>query len=456
MSRTSHLLDQIEIPSPCDADWDAMIGNDQVRFCGHCSKSVNNLSEMTRKRALELVSRSKGRLCIRYYKRPDGSVQTRDTQSQLYRIKRRASKIAAGAFSAALGLSASAAAQASSPAPESVSSSYAFVASRDGAAALHLSLASATLAGTITDSNGAAVPGANLVLTNTRTNQEQTGGTNGDGEYRFESLEAGTYTLKIRGFGFQENTVFGIVLQENTEMRVDATLQTSDEKVVSVMVGGMMMLPPEEPLVKAAYEENLQAVKDLLASGVDVNKRDKHTNSNALDEAVEHGNREIVEALLNGGANVNARNNRRQTALMRIDDDGTARLVEDLVRAGAKVNLKDEDGDTPLILAASYSTAEVVQALVRAGARVDVVNKDGSSAFMKAAECGRLEAVKMLFDLGADINKQDKEGATALSQAQDNEHEDVVKFLKAHNAIENYRPEKEKQKAGEERKEDQQ
>ena len=60
----------------------------------------------------------------------------------------------------------------------------------------------------------------------------------------------------------------------------------------------------------------------------------------------------------------------------------------------------------------------------------------------------------MLFAFGADINKQEKEGETALSQAQDMEREDVVKFLKAHNAIENYRPEKEKQK--EEQTEDKQ
>ncbi|MGB9178194.1 MAG: ankyrin repeat domain-containing protein [Pyrinomonadaceae bacterium] len=446
MSRTSNLLDQINIPSPCTADWDSMIGNDQVRFCEHCSKSVNNLSTMMRKQALELVSRSKGQLCVRYYKRPDGTVQTGNSQSQLYQLKRRASKIAAGAFSAALGLCSSAVAQAASHAPQSISSSFELVAGKDGASPLPLSRASATLVGTITDSNGAAVPGARLVLINTRTDQAQTSGTNGDGEYRFESLEAGSYTLKINGFGFLPNTVFGIVLQENSEQRIDTRVQKSDVQLETVVNGGAMIAMPDEPLVKATFEGDLQAVKDLLATGIDVNRRDKETNTTALDEAIGRGNREITQALLDAGADVNSRNNRRQTALMRVDDDGTAQLVEDLVRAGAKVNAKDEDGDTALILAASYSNAEVVQALVRAGARIDAGNSEGRSAIMKAAEYGNLEIVKMLFDLGADINKQDREGETALTQAQDNEREEVVKFLKDHNAIEYYRPEKEKKK----------
>src|SRR5215210_513120 len=109
------ILDRITIPSPCSADWDEMTGNERVRFCLHCSKHVNNLSEMTRKKALELVARSKGQLCVRYYRPPSGPVQTVGPQRQLYQIKRRASRLAAGAFTAALTLCSSVAAQTREP-----------------------------------------------------------------------------------------------------------------------------------------------------------------------------------------------------------------------------------------------------------------------------------------------------------------------------------------------------
>jgi hypothetical protein len=118
--KKSSLLDRINIPVPCNADWDSMIGNNEVRFCEHCSKHVNNLSEMTRKQALELVSRSKGQLCVRYYRRPDDTIHTRAAPTQLHQIKRRASRIAAGAFTAALSLCSTVAAQ--TPANQSATS----------------------------------------------------------------------------------------------------------------------------------------------------------------------------------------------------------------------------------------------------------------------------------------------------------------------------------------------
>src|SRR5258708_17267335 len=86
-----------------------MIGNDQVRFCEHCSLHVTDLSAMTRQAAMRLVARSQGRLCVRFIQRPNGRILTRTVPERLYRISRRASRIAAGAFTATLSLSSAAA-----------------------------------------------------------------------------------------------------------------------------------------------------------------------------------------------------------------------------------------------------------------------------------------------------------------------------------------------------------
>src|SRR5947199_2755457 len=109
MSNQLRSLDQITIPTPCDADWDSMAGNDQVRFCEHCNLQVNNLSSMTRLDAMRLVARAKGRLCVRYIQRLDGGVPTRGVPEKLHRISRRVSRIAAGAFTATLSLTSAAA-----------------------------------------------------------------------------------------------------------------------------------------------------------------------------------------------------------------------------------------------------------------------------------------------------------------------------------------------------------
>jgi hypothetical protein len=70
------VLEQIEIPEPCPADWDAMFGKGPVRFCQHCRKNVYNLSEMPRDDAERLVCESAGDLCVRFYRLHSGEVLT--------------------------------------------------------------------------------------------------------------------------------------------------------------------------------------------------------------------------------------------------------------------------------------------------------------------------------------------------------------------------------------------
>ena len=64
-SRSEDLLDQVGIASPCTASWEAMAGDDRVRFCRQCSLNVYNLSGMTK---LEAEDSVKGQLVkLRYF-----------------------------------------------------------------------------------------------------------------------------------------------------------------------------------------------------------------------------------------------------------------------------------------------------------------------------------------------------------------------------------------------------
>lgn len=68
----------LRVASPCRAAWDAMDGNDQVRFCRECSRNVYNLSEMSRDEAQRVINQREGRICVRFYQRRDGTVLTSD------------------------------------------------------------------------------------------------------------------------------------------------------------------------------------------------------------------------------------------------------------------------------------------------------------------------------------------------------------------------------------------
>ncbi|MBA3765553.1 MAG: ankyrin repeat domain-containing protein [Acidobacteria bacterium] len=427
---TTTLLDRINISSPCSADWDSMIGNREVRFCLHCSKHVNNLSEMTRKQALELVARSGGQLCLRIVRRPDGRVQVARPDSQLYQIKRRASRLAAGAFTAALSLCSSVIAQTHSPGEQPTLNNVEITDLYDSARPV-TGPTNAILKGTVMDPYGAVIPGAIMTLVNEKTTQEQTALTDSVGQYQFQNLEAGTYTLKFEMSGFDKSERTGLDLQAGQEQTVDMSAGVS---ALGVTVGFVAISLPSDPLIAAAAENDLSKVKELIAAGVDANRRDENTQTSALDEAVKNGNRQIVRALLDAGAEINARNSLGQTALMILDEDASEDLVWDLVAAGAKINLRDEDGDTALILAASWSKAEILRALLNAGARVNAKNKEGETALMKAAAEGDLESVKLLIDSGAEINRKNNSGETALKLAEDNKHAEVVQQLEAYSA----------------------
>jgi hypothetical protein len=101
------LLDGAGVSRPCPADWDAMTGDDRVRFCGLCRLSVYNLSGMSRAEAEALLECTEGRLCIRLFRRPDGTVLTQDCPVGLVALKRRVALVAAG-FAAFLSMAAGA------------------------------------------------------------------------------------------------------------------------------------------------------------------------------------------------------------------------------------------------------------------------------------------------------------------------------------------------------------
>lgn len=89
MKTAAPTLDGIAVASPCTVSWEGMTGDDQVRHCGSCRLNVYNLSEMTRAEAESLVRNREGRLCVRFYRRADGTVITRDCPVGLRAIRRR-------------------------------------------------------------------------------------------------------------------------------------------------------------------------------------------------------------------------------------------------------------------------------------------------------------------------------------------------------------------------------
>ena len=76
--KTGINLDDLRVAKPCHARWEDMAGDERARFCGQCSKNVFNLSAMTRGEIGQLIQKTEGKFCGRFYQRPDGRMLTAD------------------------------------------------------------------------------------------------------------------------------------------------------------------------------------------------------------------------------------------------------------------------------------------------------------------------------------------------------------------------------------------
>lgn len=102
MNRLTNALGRVRVAAPCEEDWGEMRGDERVRFCARCSLNVYNLSAMTRREAERLVVEREGRLCVRFYRRKDGTILTRNCPTGLAKLKRRVSRAASATAAAAI------------------------------------------------------------------------------------------------------------------------------------------------------------------------------------------------------------------------------------------------------------------------------------------------------------------------------------------------------------------
>ncbi|MCA9080372.1 MAG: hypothetical protein KDA58_07425 [Planctomycetaceae bacterium] len=88
------ILNTIEIASPCDADWNVMEGDDRSRMCVLCQKRVYDLSTMTSQAAIDLIRQQEGQMCIRLFRRSDGTVINQDCPVGLRQVWRSTKRLA--------------------------------------------------------------------------------------------------------------------------------------------------------------------------------------------------------------------------------------------------------------------------------------------------------------------------------------------------------------------------
>jgi hypothetical protein len=106
-----------------------------------------------------------------------------------------------------------------------------------------------TVSGIVSDPTGAVVPGATVTLTNDQTGVSRATSTNGEGLYRFDAVDLGSYSLKIAATGFGNVNKTNIVVSANQVAQVDAQLALGGQTLsVDVTAESGALLQTEAPV----------------------------------------------------------------------------------------------------------------------------------------------------------------------------------------------------------------
>jgi len=217
----------------------------------------------------------------------------------------------------------------------------------------------------------------------------------------------------------------------------------------------------------------LTTIAAVLVVGCGESQQSAPSPEVSIHTAAYKGNIEAVKQHLDAGADVNAKGYRERTPLHYAAHGGQKEIAELLIAAGADVNAKDDDGETPLDWAITHNADDIeIAGLLRkqgaktaeelntpsrrsqaAGTRAPVLSQknarpksfpkttkelmfganptltDKDKAFLSAAKEGKLDEVKSLLEEGVNIDCYDAFACTALFWAAANNHINNVELL---------------------------
>lgn len=178
---------------------------------------------------------------------------------------------------------------------------------------------------------------------------------------------------------------------------------------------------------------NHVVTRQLLEKGANPNLRDRFDDT-PLQLAAWRGYGEVVDLLLDAGAEVTAVGRDGKYLTIYAVQHGLLRLFDMLVEKGADLALRNTEGGSFLHTAAQGGAVPIIDVLLERGADINEQDRYGWTPLHYAAVKGRREAAALLIERGSHLNKQTKAGNTALNLANDFDRSEVVRLLEAQGA----------------------
>lgn len=241
-------------------------------------------------------------------------------------------------------------------------------------------------------------------------------------------------------------------LQNGEGAKIRSSLENFDEDLTSHQ---SMIKFSQAALLEAVQKQDTVKVNELLSSGVDANSTKNKVP--ALETAVMKGNKDIVQLLLEHGADPNARNKQQETVLFNAVKSGNQELVSLLYKHGANINIVNQLKETPLscantdtlykqlliwdeqerklVEAVKTGDVQIAEQLLSAGINVNATERDvkriHSPLLALAVEKENTKMVDLLLNYGANPKLKNGYGESALVMAKDKPDQHIYQQLKS-------------------------
>ncbi|NIM15438.1 MAG: hypothetical protein GTO45_25970 [Candidatus Aminicenantes bacterium] len=186
---------------------------------------------------------------------------------------------------------------------------------------------------------------------------------------------------------------------------------------------------------KAAKDGNLEKIKSLLAKNPELLNAGNKLQQTALAIASYKGHQEIVDFLIEKGADIHKKDKFDAAPIHMAVVTGQTEIVRKLVEKGADITARTLSGKVPIQLAFEWEHTDIIELFLDRGIPINTpINDLGRTLLHKAAIMGKAKVVNVLIAKGADINIKDKQGKTSLDLAELCGHKAAADLLTAKGA----------------------
>jgi uncharacterized protein len=158
-------------------------------------------------------------------------------------------------------------------------------------------------------------------------------------------------------------------------------------------------------------------IAQVLSAALEADKPSKRLANRRLLAAAEHGDATAAALAIRAGADLETRDERGRTALLRAVTEDRLAVARLLVHLGADPDALDEQHDTPWLVTGVTGSVDMLEVLLPAQPDLTIRNRFGGTSLIPASERGHVGYVRRVVRTDIDTNHVNDLGWTALLEA---------------------------------------